>query len=82
MELGNGFHELNDAKEQRRRFEADNQIRHSMALGEIPLDEHFLEAVESLPDCSGVAIGIERLLMVMSQSEHINQVINFPFEQA
>ena len=82
MELGNGFHELNDANEQRRRFEADNQMRHTMALGEIPLDEHFLEAVEFLPDCSGVAIGIERLLMVMSQSEHINQVINFPFEQA
>lgn len=82
MELGNGFHELNDSHEQRRRFVADNQIRRTMGLSEVPLDEYFLKAVESLPDCAGVAIGIERLLMVMSQAQHINEVINFPLDRA
>lgn len=82
MELGNGFHELNDATEQKKRFEADNQFRIQAGQSEIPLDEHFLEAVGSLPDCAGVAIGIERLLMVMSQSQHIDNVINFPFDRA
>ena len=82
MELGNGFHELNDADEQRARFEADNQSRKLMGASEIPIDEYFLEAVGHLPECAGVAIGIERLLMVMSQSQHINDVIAFPFERA
>ncbi|MCU7801366.1 MAG: EF-P lysine aminoacylase GenX [gamma proteobacterium symbiont of Lucinoma myriamae] len=82
MELGNGFHELNDANEQRQRFENDNQARKLLGLKEIPMDEHFLEAVAELPDCAGVAIGIERLLMVMSESRHINDVITFPFDRA
>lgn len=82
MELGNGFHELNDAKEQKARFEADNQARKKMGHNEIPMDDNFLEAVGHLPECAGVAIGIERLLMIMSQSQHINDVIAFPFERA
>lgn len=82
MELANGFHELNDAKEQRQRFAMDNQIRKTMQLDEVPLDERFLDALTYLPDCAGVAIGIERLLMVMSQADHINDVIAFPFDMA
>ncbi len=82
LELGNGFHELNNAQEQRARFTADNQTRQQMGLTERPLDENFLAALDLLPDCAGVAIGIERLLMVMSQAAHINKVINFPFERA
>lgn len=82
MELGNGFHELNDAKEQRARFEADNELRQQAGSNVIPMDELFLEAVGHLPECAGVAIGIERLLMVMSESQHINDVIAFPFERA
>jgi len=82
MELANGFHELNDAKEQRKRFQADNQFRTQTGQCDVPLDENFLAAVDSLPDCAGVAIGIERLLMVMSQSAHINDVIAFPFDRA
>ena len=82
MELGNGFHELNDAIEQRQRFDEDNRKRRDMGLDEIPLDENFLGAVEFLPDCAGVAIGIERLLMVMSQAQRIDEVINFPFQRA
>ncbi|WP_198264232.1 EF-P lysine aminoacylase EpmA [sulfur-oxidizing endosymbiont of Gigantopelta aegis] len=82
MELGNGFHELNDAKEQRRRFITDNQMRQARGMDEVPLDENFLAAVGHLPDCAGVAIGLERLLMVISQAQHINNVINFPFQRA
>lgn len=82
MELGNGFHELNDANEQRKRFQVDNQFRIQAGQSVIPMDEYFLAAVDSLPDCAGVAIGIERLLMVLSQSQHINDVITFPFERA
>ncbi|MCW8928979.1 MAG: EF-P lysine aminoacylase EpmA [Gammaproteobacteria bacterium] len=82
MELGNGFHELNDESEQRNRFANDNQDRKVMGLNEIPMDENFLQAVDHLPECAGVAIGIERLLMIMSQSKHINEVIAFPFERA
>ncbi|MCU7940707.1 MAG: elongation factor P--(R)-beta-lysine ligase [gamma proteobacterium symbiont of Bathyaustriella thionipta] len=82
MELGNGFHELNDEKEQRQRFAKDNQSRKLTGFKEVPMDEYFLQAVAELPDCAGVAIGIERLLMVMSESKHINDVIAFPFDRA
>jgi lysyl-tRNA synthetase class 2 len=82
MELGNGFHELNDPQEQRKRFQSDNNRRKIMGLQEVPLDEHFLAALEELPDCAGVAIGIERLLMVISGAKHIQEVLNFPFEYA
>lgn len=82
MELGNGFHELTDAVEQQARFTADNQHRKQMGIREIPMDDLFLQALTSLPDCAGVAIGIERLLMLMSGKQHINDVIAFPFERA
>lgn len=82
MELGNGFYELNNAKEQRERFIKDNRIRKTMGQKEVALDENFLAAVEQLPDCAGVAIGIERLLMLMSGAKHINNVISFSFEHA
>jgi len=82
MELGNGFYELNNTQEQRERFVHDNEQRKHNGQQTVPLDEHFLAALETLPDCAGVAIGIERLLMVMSGSRHINNVLNFPFERA
>ena len=82
MELANGFHELTNADEQKARFEADNQLRKKTGQAEIPLDQRFLEALNYLPDCAGVALGIERLLMIMSQNTDINKVIAFPFENA
>ena len=82
MELGNGFHELNNAQEQRQRFVQDNKIRKKLGYSQIPIDEYFLTSVDALPDCAGVAIGMERLLMVMSQSKHIDEVLVFPFERA
>ena len=82
LEIGNGFHELNNADEQRQRFEQDNQQRKQAGLNTIPMDEHFLSAVDRLPNCAGVAIGIERLLMVISQAKHIHDVLSFPIDRA
>ncbi|WP_372724464.1 EF-P lysine aminoacylase EpmA [Immundisolibacter sp.] len=65
LELANGFTELADAGEQRRRFEADNHIRQANGLPQVPLDEQLLAALgHGLPDCAGVALGFDRLLMV------------------
>jgi lysyl-tRNA synthetase class 2 len=78
-ELANGYHELTDATEQRARFERDNARRRSRGLPELPLDENLLRALERLPDCAGVALGVERLLMAMTGSEDIRDVLAFPF---
>lgn len=83
MELANGFHELSDGKEQRKRFEAENQLRMEKDLPLIPLDENFLAALEyGLPDCAGVALGIDRLLMAVLNTSNIEDVITFPVEYA
>jgi lysyl-tRNA synthetase class 2 len=78
-ELANGYHELTDANEQRARFERDNARRRSRGLAELPLDENLLRALQGLPDCAGVALGIERLLMAMTGSGDIRDVLAFPF---
>ncbi|MFN3235133.1 MAG: EF-P lysine aminoacylase EpmA [Gammaproteobacteria bacterium] len=65
IELANGFHELQDAKEQRARFEENNRVRQTMNLEIIPIDEAFLAALEKgLPDCAGVALGVDRLILL------------------
>jgi len=72
VELANGSHELASSVEQRERFEADNQER-----------RHLLAALATgLPDCAGVALGIDRLLMLATGAAHIDEVIAFPTEQA
>lgn len=82
LELGNGFFELTDAHEQRHRFERDNRSRLAQGLPEIPLDEHLLTALhQGLPDCSGVAIGLDRLLMVLLGKRHISEVMAFPVDR-
>ena len=78
-ELANGYHELTDATEQRARFERDNARRRSRGLAQLPLDENLLRALQGLPECAGVALGIERLLMAMTGSEDIRDVLAFPF---
>ena len=82
LELANGFHELNDAAEQRARFEADNQARTKLGLPQMPLDEHLLAALPYLPDCAGVALGIDRLLMVLTGKTRISEVLAFSSDQA
>ncbi len=83
LELANGFHELTDAKEQRRRFEQDNRRRRAMGLVEVAPDENLLLALESgLPACAGVALGIDRLLMSALAADHIDEVLSFPLGRA
>jgi lysyl-tRNA synthetase class 2 len=83
VELANGFHELADAAEQRRRFEADNTRRRLAGLPEMPVDERLLAALEAgLPDCSGVALGVDRLVMLATGAQRIDEVVAFPLERA
>ena len=77
MELANGFHELNDATEQRQRFEADNKKRQSLGKNEIPIDENLLAALPALPDCAGVALGFDRIMMLASGQNDIREVLSF-----
>ncbi len=76
LELCNGFWELSNAAEQRARFLADNRERAQLGLPEMPLDEAFLAALEhGLPDCAGVALGVDRLLMLACNAAHIDEVM-------
>lgn len=63
IELANGFSELTDAKEQRQRFEIDNATRTATGLPTLAIDEDFLAALPKMPDCAGVALGLDRLFM-------------------
>ncbi|MBY5992274.1 elongation factor P--(R)-beta-lysine ligase [Ferrimonas balearica] len=79
VELANGFHELADAAEQRARFEQDNLQRRTLGLPERPIDEALIAALAAgLPDCAGVALGVDRLLMLALGAESIQDVIPFP----
>jgi elongation factor P--(R)-beta-lysine ligase len=80
VELANGFYELNDAEEQRQRFVADLEQRKKMKLPAIPLDEYFLAALPNLPDCAGVALGFDRLLLLAANANHFNEVLSFPMD--
>lgn len=83
MEIANGYWELNDAAEQRRRFEHDLQLRQQQGLAAVPLDQHLMAALENgLPDCAGVAIGIDRLLMQLSSASSIAEVLSFDISRA
>jgi lysyl-tRNA synthetase class 2 len=82
-ELANGFHELSDAAEQGRRFAQDNKQRAAAGLPVMPIDQYLLAALESgLPDCAGVALGIDRLLMLALQKQDIAEVMAFPINHA
>ncbi|EKT60293.1 elongation factor P--(R)-beta-lysine ligase [Providencia burhodogranariea] len=79
MELANGFRELTDASEQRQRFEQDNRRRAAMGLSVHPIDEYLLAALaHGLPECSGVALGVDRLIMLALNADKISEVIAFP----
>ncbi len=79
VELCNGYTELTDAAEQRRRFNADLEIRRNMGKPLPTLDENFLNALESgMPACSGVALGLDRLFMLAMNKNEIKDVILFP----
>jgi lysyl-tRNA synthetase class 2 len=80
LELANGFVELQDAKEQARRFAADRETRARRNQAVHPPDERLLAALEAgLPPCAGVAVGFERLLMINEMSDDIRKTQTFPF---
>jgi len=82
-ELANGYQELTDVVEQQRRFEHENKQRKNRGEPIYPLDEYLLAAIEhGLPECSGVAMGVDRLLMAICGADSLDQVIAFPFSRA
>jgi len=76
MELANGFNELTDADQQLQRLNQDNEIRRELGVAPIEIDDGFIQALrKGLPDCAGVALGVDRLLMVKLGVENINDVV-------
>lgn len=83
IELANGYHELTDAQEQRQRFIQANQERLALGKERLPIDELFLSALEKgIPDCCGVAVGVDRLMMLRHQSVHIAEIMPFSWKDA
>jgi elongation factor P--(R)-beta-lysine ligase len=83
IELANGFHELNDAREQQQRFQEDKLARTRYGYSQVPIDNFLLAALtHGLPDCSGVALGLDRLLMLIAKANEISEVISFPIQRA
>jgi len=78
MELCNAYSELNDAIEQRRRVEDDNAFRARLGKPVYGTDEQFLEAVGSMPDSAGIAFGVDRLVMLLTDARDIEDVLFFP----
>ena len=83
VELANGYHELTDAAEQERRFRADLAARRQRGLPVPPYDERLLAALtHGLPDCAGVAVGFDRLVMLAVGATSLAEVIAFPVDRA
>lgn len=82
VELVNGFNELTDEYIQVERFQEDNSKRKVLSLPDKPIDKNFIAALsQGLPQCAGVALGIDRLVMLALKAEHIEQVISFPIDR-
>ncbi|HYW05142.1 MAG TPA: EF-P lysine aminoacylase EpmA [Gammaproteobacteria bacterium] len=83
VELANGFHELTDPAEQAGRFRAELARRRQLGLALPPVDERLLAAMQAgLPDCSGVAVGVDRLLMVVAGVARLERVLPFAFDRS
>jgi lysyl-tRNA synthetase class 2 len=83
MEIANGYDELVDAAEQQRRFTADQKLRRERGQAEYPVDQRLLAAMaQGLPACAGVALGVDRLLMLQAGVSDISAVLAFPHERA
>jgi lysyl-tRNA synthetase class 2 len=83
IELGNGYYELTDAKEQGRRFDEEIAVRQQRKRPVTVKDKYLIAALDAgLPECSGMAIGLDRLLMLLTSSATINDVLNFPINRA
>lgn len=82
IELANGYHELNDATEQRQRFNGDLHRRRQRGATMPAIDENLLAALPDLPGCAGVALGLDRLLMSLQQAETLAGTVTFDFSRA
>jgi lysyl-tRNA synthetase class 2 len=81
LELANGFNELQDAAIQKQRFLADNEKRKTLGLPVKEIDAHFMSALEAgLPACSGVALGVDRLIMLALNKQNIKEVLSFNYD--
>jgi lysyl-tRNA synthetase class 2 len=82
VELANGFSELTDAAEQRRRFTADMALKKQLYGVTYPIDEDFLAALDhGMPDCAGIALGVDRLVMLLTGAENLEQALWAPVHQ-
>lgn len=83
VELANGYHELTDAVEQRRRLQEDELYRQKMGKAPLAIDENFLTALEiGLPPCCGVAVGFDRLLMLRLNKTSLSEILPFTWSDA
>ena len=82
IEIANAYDELADGPALRARFEQDNQLRQRHGLPKMPIDEHLIAASDDLIPCSGIAVGVDRLLMVITGAKTLEEVIAFPSGQA
>ncbi|MCB1055688.1 MAG: EF-P lysine aminoacylase GenX [Acidobacteria bacterium] len=83
VELANGYHELRDPAEQRRRFAADLARRRDRGLPQVPVDERLLAALaHGLPECAGVALGVDRLILLAAGASCLDEVLAFPHQRA
>jgi lysyl-tRNA synthetase class 2 len=77
-EIANGFSELTDAAEQRRRLVAEQGVRRTLGRPVYPLDEGFLADLARMPPAGGVAVGLDRVLMLLLGARSIDEVLLFP----
>lgn len=82
LELANGYHELADPVEQAARFQRDAAVRQARGQAVPPRDERLLASLHALPDCAGVALGVDRLMMALQQTPRIAEVLAFDFFRA
>ncbi len=80
MELANAFSELTDVREQRRRFDIEETLRREAGKPPYPVPEKFLAELSAMPEAAGIALGLDRLVMLLTDAESIDQVVAFPPE--
>ena len=81
IEIANAFTELNDPVEQKQRLESERIEREKMAKDNYPVDVSFIEALSlGMPPAGGIALGVDRLVMLLTESEDINEVLYFPYK--
>lgn len=83
LEIANGFHELTDPIEQQQRFRDEQAKRQTSGLPHIPFDQNLIDALtHGMPDCAGVAVGVDRLLMILCDVDSISEVLSFDHDNA